>query len=95
MPTFARVNVVENSFLYCIIMKWNSLPKHMVNQTIQIPFLIHAKCTSQRIGILCLFFSIYIVSTSLLLNVFSMMMMIIIMIMMMMRMMMMTHYSKK
>ena len=33
--TFLRlsVDVVKNSFFYCVIPKWNSLPEHIINQT--------------------------------------------------------------
>ena len=33
MPKFVRVNVVKNSFFYCLIPKLNSLPERIVNQT--------------------------------------------------------------
>ena len=33
MQKFARVDVVKNSFFYCVIPKWNSLPEHIINQT--------------------------------------------------------------
>ena len=33
MPKFVRVNAVKNSFFYCIIPKWSSLPEHIINQT--------------------------------------------------------------
>ena len=38
MQKFARVDVVKNSFFYCVIPKWNSLPEHIINQTNSDPF---------------------------------------------------------
>ena len=71
MQKFAWVDVVKNSFCYCVILKWNSLPM----KQIQIPFLTYAKRTYQRINT-CVYCSLYtFVLTSLLLHVFPMMMM--------------------
>ena len=51
---------------------------------IQIPFLTKAKPTSQRICILCLFFSVYICFSKVVVNYFSIMMMVMMMMVVMM-----------
>ena len=59
MPKFARVDVVKNSFFYCVIPKWNSLPEYVVEQINSDTFLTYAKGISRRIDF-CGFLGEYI-----------------------------------
>ena len=43
MPKFSRVDVVKHSFLYCEILKWNSLSSNLVKQILTFFLLMQRK----------------------------------------------------